>query len=259
MTRPPDAASLRADALPDRPRLCRDIGWRRLEVRGADAQSFLQGQLTVDLTRLPTGQHWLAAWCTARGRVWSLARLWAAGDGYDLLVPASLAEAWAQRLRLYVLRAAVTITPDSAPVGGEIGPADAFGPAGTLEPLATGTALNLESGQRIVLGPESPAAETEAEEQWLALRLLAGEAQIGPETQDRFLPQSLGLSEGHGLNFNKGCYIGQEIVARVHYRGRAPQRLALKIDPPPAELEKSTVLARARTAGHELVQIVEAA
>ena len=249
--------TLRDQLAPDAPQLCPELDWRCVHVSGAEAETFLQGQLTLDLTRLPPDQHRLSAWCTGKGRVWTMLRVWREDEGFGLLVPAALLERFLPRLQMFVLRAQVSLTTDPAAVSGQLRPdcgiRDSSRHADGIRQLV------LNDRQILQIGGETPPDPPADAALWTALRLLDGEAQIGPETQERFLPQALGLAPGAGLDFNKGCYVGQEIVARVHYRGRCPEQLALFIDPDEDELAGRVALADVQAGGHRLVQVVEKA
>lgn len=226
---------------------------RVIGVSGTDAQEFLQGQLTLDLKRLPADGHKPAAWCNAKGRVWAQLQVWSMDQGYALLVPENQAEAFLKRLRMFVLRAQVTLEALPLSVQGVIG----AGPEQGLRLSDDATTLlwhDAHHALRIALAPEAPTIATE---DWIALRILAGEAQIDAGTQEKFLPQALGLEQRDGLHFNKGCYVGQEVVARVHYKGRSPQRLACYLNPEQDQLVEAQVLSRVELQEQQLVQVVE--
>ena len=163
-------------------------GLRVLEVGGADAGTFLQGQLTQDVGA-PLS---LAALLTPQGRVVALAWLARAEAGWRLVLPEALAEAVRTRLSRYVLRAKVTLA---------LGALDA--------PLAARIAATL--------GPE---ARLDA----LAL-IRAGIALVGADASEEWIPQMLNLDLVGAISFQKGCYTGQEIVARTQHLGRIKRRL----------------------------------
>lgn len=219
-----DFTELRQDLLADlhHPVACA-LPWEQIHVGGGEAESFLQGQLTVDLARLHPDQPAICAWCNAKGRVWTLLYALREGDGFRLLVPAGLSEALCRRMRMFVLRADVTLTP--LPDAQLIGHIDPAGHASGCWPLNAWQAVS----------SQGEPADSTALPLWQVLRMLDGEAQFLPAHQEQYLPQSLGLREGRGLHFNKGCYVGQEIVARLHYRGRPPYALQLFIDAAPPE------------------------
>ncbi len=195
-----------------------------LIVAGADARDFLHRQLTIDLRNSAPGQSRPAAWCTPRGRVWTVMQLVDLGDRFYLILPGDLVDAAARRLRMFVLRDAVTITVAAEPVHGLVG-----------DNLDVGNQIRAitSPGRTLVLSTEASAfGESRATHSlplahWQLLELLDGQFWIGAATQDMWLPQMLNLDLLGGLDFNKGCYPGQEPIARVHYRGRVSRRTLL--------------------------------
>lgn len=221
-----------------------------LAISGEDAATFLQGQLTCDVRLATSTQSRRGALCTPRGRALATFRLWAQGDGFRMVLPASLADAIRKRLSLYVLRARVRIVPSESAIVriGIAGPqaAAALAPAlgidldalprrdGVLErDSATVVAL---PGDRFLVGvpparapalwvPLAARLTESAGSAWAWRALEAGDADVLPATQDQFIPQMLNLDLDGGIGFSKGCYTGQEIVARTQHLGRLKQRL----------------------------------
>ena len=231
------------------------LNYTQITFAGEDAQDFLQGQLTLDLTQLQPDTHRLSAWCNAKGRVWALLRIWRSGQGFEVLIAQNQAEAFIKRMRMFVLRAQVVITQQNAQVHAEIGPGGLND--GCMSVTDNTTLLHHGADHRLLIDPPNQAPRDEVAESYRGLRILAGEPYIDQATQEKFLPQSLGLSELGGLHFNKGCYVGQEIVARVHYRGKTPQRLNSAIDPSEQSLEGKSVLSDIRAQEARIVQWVE--
>lgn len=233
---------------------------RQVVIKGPDAQEFLQGQFTLDLAQLPTEQHQMTAWCSAKGRVWCLLRIWRENDGFALLLPDNQAEAFIKRLRMFVLRAKVTVEASEQTICAQISE-DGSGTKGQLEHNDQRTVLHHDPQHRLIIHSAEDASATESSSdiasRYTALRILAGEAQIDAETQEKFLPQSVGVGELGGLHFNKGCYVGQEIVARVHYRGKAPQKLNCGLDLSTEEQQGKPILAEVTTPAGQLLQWVE--
>ncbi|HEX8010353.1 MAG TPA: folate-binding protein [Casimicrobiaceae bacterium] len=219
-----------------------------LAVEGREAATFLQGQLTNDVEALALGASQLSAWCSPKGRVLAnflLHRL--TDERFELLLPGSLAEPIRKRLSMFVLRSKVTIADAGAAsvrigVGGPAARAclaEALGATPLLHRAMAidGGALIEVPGERFIalVAPErAPSlwgrlARARAAGfpcwQWLTVR--AGVAIITPPTQDQFVPQMLNLDALGGISFRKGCYSGQEIVARMQYLGRLKERLAL--------------------------------
>lgn len=221
---------------------------------GADAATFLHGQLSTDVIAMPVGAIGLGAYCSPKGRVLaSLVLYRRAPDAFLALVAADLATALRKRLAMYVLRARVVVTDATAGkviagVGGE-GSGEALAralpdapPAGHGITTADGVVVALPDGRRLVIAePAAAAALAErlglpaAPSSTFALAgIRAGVPLVSQATQDLFVPQALNLDLLDGVNFRKGCYPGQEIVARMQYLGRLKERLfAFRVDAPP--------------------------
>ena len=220
-----------------------------LAVTGADAAAFLQGQLTSDVTALPVGAVQRSAWCTAKGRVtanFMLRRV--TEEDFELLLPASLAGSIVKRLRMYVLRAKVSISDasDASVRLGVGGPAAAACIAATVSlappvqhaaAVDGGTVIALAQDRFLfvakpdraptlwnTLAAKAPPAGFAC---WSWLTIRAAEPVVTPPTQDAFMPQMLNLDALDAIAFGKGCYTGQEIVARTQYLGRLKERLVL--------------------------------
>ena len=237
-----------------------DLGALRL--RGADAGRFLQGQLSGDVLQLSPERSLLAGYHNPQGRTIALLRLVHLGaEDVLAILPRELLAPVAQRLGKFVLRSKVTITDDSAQwrIDGLICAAPAGVCAGTSTlPLPAGGQRRLgetivvcvaEHPQRwIALSPRAPApgrtgqsslpaqppagAEpalpptTAAERaRWRELDVRAGQPEVYAPTSEQFVAQMLNLDVIGAIAFDKGCYTGQEVIARAHYRGRVKRRL----------------------------------
>lgn len=235
-----------------------------LEVSGADAVTFLQGQVTNDV-RLLDGKHaHYTGYCSPKGRLLALFLAFSHQDHVHLQLPKSLAETVAKRLKMFVMRSKVTIndTSDRIIKLGLNGP-DAeqllsaqFSEVPTadyaLATLAQATLLKLPS----VAGHHRYEIFTTLEHTstlWDALKLRAkpvgkpcwdwleinaGIPEIMTATQEQFVPQMVNMDLLNAINFKKGCYTGQEIVARTHYLGSVKRRtflmhIASEISPSP--------------------------
>jgi tRNA-modifying protein YgfZ len=233
---------------------------------GEEAQTFLQGQLTNDIRLVVPNRSQITGYCTAKGRLLATLLLWKSPDGYFGQLHGGIAAAVQKRLTMYVLRSKVNIA-DAANqlsrigVAGETGAqslAEDFGP---LPPLPMDT-LQLDGTTIIRLHGPLPRFEIIAPAEriaglrnklaetcttadaafWDWLEIRAGIPQIGPGTQEEFVPQMLNLDLLDGINFKKGCYTGQEIVARTHYLGKVKRRTHLAhADTPQAPLPGSPV------------------
>ena len=160
--------------------------YSKIIVSGADAFDFLQAQLSNDLRLLEEREELLAAWCNPKGRVICILRIHRSDDGYVLILPAELAESVQQRLTLFRFRSRVEF--QSAPAT----PPD-LGIVGSME-------------------------------EWLLDNLKSGRPEVWQAQSEAFTPHMLNLDLIGAVSFDKGCYPGQEIVARTHYRGVSKRR-----------------------------------
>jgi folate-binding protein YgfZ len=212
-----------------------------IEVRGADADAFLHGQLSRAVAALPPDRAPLAAWLDARGRVRALVRVHRLADRWLLVTPRDGAEALVKKLTMFVMRSAVTlgVALDVA-VGGIVGatpawleaegfPADAAAEHTFARGELRFTRIGADYWQ--VLGPPS-ALEPFAQSLPATSAAAAAAAEIGlgiplvtAVTGERFVAQMLNLDELGAVAFDKGCYPGQEIVARVHNLGGVKRRV----------------------------------
>ena len=149
----------------------------KILVTGSDALEFLQAQLTNDMRLLEHAPRILAAWCNPKGRVICLTTVTRSDDGYELVMPAELAESVVKRLTMFRFRSKVDFEIVDE---GEI---------------ADSTAL-----------------------------IASGKPWIGQEQSEQFTPHMLNLDLLGAISFDKGCFPGQEIVARTHYRGATKRR-----------------------------------
>lgn len=207
-----------------------------LAVEGPDAAAFLQAQLMNDVRTLAPGQWQWTGWLSAKGRVIALmALLRTAGDRFLLVVPDAAADELQGRLQRYVFRSKLKLAPradwtcaaqfeDAGPRGERPEFAEGDDAAGWRLDMggdATARALWL-------LPPGSPlagTAEPSASARWLALDLAHGLPRLPPAGAEAWTPQMLSLERLRAFSLSKGCYPGQEIVARTHYLGKAKRGL----------------------------------
>jgi tRNA-modifying protein YgfZ len=247
-----------------------------LRASGADVVSFLQGQLSNDIERLAPERSLLAGYHNAQGRVIAVLRLVPGAPGELLAVlPRELSATVASRLAKFVLRAKVKVADESAgwqvaglmASGGPASPAAAL--AGALPEAPHGVArlegsiavrVGAEPARWLLLSPvgaasrprppavlsEFPPAPPQA---WERLSVSAGEPEVVAATSEEFVGQMLNLDVLGAIDFDKGCYTGQEVIARAHYRGRVKRRMQRFLTDAPAMLEPgdSGVLADGRT------------
>lgn len=221
-----------------------------VRVRGDDAEDFLQNQLSNDIQSLDVGRTVLAGYCNAKGRLICIFRVWRDADGYLLQVAAEMHDTAIGRLRKYVLRAKAEFSLDQDLVEfGVCGKTVAGGlekifgrlPRAENE-LARGGGLSVmripgAGRPRFQLAGSVEACKAAWKElerhatvtgswAWSCLDILAGVPNITSRTSESFVPQMVNLDLIGGVNFKKGCYPGQEIVARMHYLGNLKQRMA---------------------------------
>jgi folate-binding protein YgfZ len=215
-----------------------------LRLVGPDAASFLQGQVTHDTGLLADGRTLLAACNTPQGRVVALPRLRQHGDAVLALLPAGLVEPLAARLRRFVLRAKVRLEPAVDLVA--VATAEVSG--STVEEIAAGSDgiwFDYAPGRRVLVVPHEAAARVsatipdaaarEVEDAWWLADIAAGLPQVFAASSEAFVPQMLNLDRLDAISFTKGCYTGQEIVARTQHLGRIKRRTArLRLPPGPA-------------------------
>ena len=199
---------------------------RIVAITGSDRALFLQGQLTQDVAAAHADATVLAGWADAKGRLLFAGYLFSTRtpgeDALALLVPAELADTLLKRLRMYVLRAQAQVSLLDLPIVGLLG---------TPVPAASGQAVRIqgEDGRQLLLGPAADAARSSAAASprsvWQLADIRAGIPTIAAATTGEFVPQMVNLDLLGGISFTKGCYTGQEIVARMKYLGRVKRRM----------------------------------
>lgn len=220
-----------------------------LRVRGADCVRFLQGQLSQDIESVTPSRSALAGYHNPQGRVIALMRLVVLAEN-DLVavMPRELVAAVAARLAKFVLRSRVTLADESDlwRVSGVTGRDDGSSDW-PLEPnaqLAIGetrvVCVDAAPGRWLHIGPRGSLPMTPdpaGERAWQALEIAAGQPQVYAATSEVFVSQMLNLDLIGAIAFDKGCYTGQEIIARAHYRGRMKRRMQRFRAAPGAALE----------------------
>jgi tRNA-modifying protein YgfZ len=198
---------------------------------GAEARTFLQGQLSADVTALTPGSVLLACCNSPQGRVQAVMWLVERTEGIALLLPEVMAAMTAARLRKYVMRSKVSIDlaplviapaqPHSTPAGVSL-----TGPRGHQE-LDGISYLRLPGHAELLRVQRHAQAQPSAEPdgRWHLDDIRAGLPQVYPATHEVFVAQMLNLDLLGGISFQKGCYTGQEIIARTHYRGAIKRRM----------------------------------
>jgi len=197
-----------------------------LELTGEDVREFLHNQLSADITTLAIGQSRLAAYCDPGGRVLAVVLVYCAADNQMLaILNRQLAGSIVQRLRMFILRARVEVQEISGKyrIYGSQGQTD-IQPAFHI-PLPPPANRNLLLFPANLTLPEEFTDTLIDEPIWRQRDIEMGLCWLNPGTSGRFLPQMLGLVELAAVSFNKGCYPGQEVIAKIHYRGTVKRRL----------------------------------
>lgn len=190
-----------------------------LSVTGNDAQDFLHNLITTDIAGLPEGDARPGALLTPQGKILFDFMIWRIEGGFAIEIDHAQREAFARRLTMYKLRAAVDIAMIE-----EIGVTVAW----DGETLAGGIADAAFTKAGIAL-QRAPGKHTDSDETgYQALRITAGLAVSGRDfpLQDAF-PHDVLLDKDDGLSFRKGCYVGQEVVSRMQHRGTARRRVVI--------------------------------
>lgn len=220
-----------------------------LQVAGEEAQSFLQNLLTNDVNALEMNQSQLSGFCNAKGRLFSIFLLVRRNDNYQVVLPLDMCNLLLKRLSMYILRTKVTITDistSSACIGLVQSQDNAVNniefPSNDYQGIDNNGNLIIKlpckaNSRYLAISPiEHIDVLTQllntqwqlmSESKWKLLDIEAGLATIYPQSKELFTPQQVNLDLVNGVSFNKGCYPGQEIVARLHYLGTPSRRLFL--------------------------------
>ncbi|MBT8766819.1 CAF17-like 4Fe-4S cluster assembly/insertion protein YgfZ [Metapseudomonas boanensis] len=216
-----------------------------LAIRGVDAAKFLQGQLTCNLNYLDQDTCSLGARCTPKGRMTSSFRILAQGDGFLLAMAADLVESQLSELKKYAVFSKSTLGDESASwvrYGLSQGDGALLALGLDLPQTADSVcrngqliALRLPDGRAELWAAQADAATLQARlaaqlpeaplDAWLLAQVRAGIGQVVNATRELFIPQMINLQALGGVSFKKGCYTGQEIVARMQYLGKLKRRL----------------------------------
>ncbi len=213
-----------------------------LTITGKDTAKLLQGQLTCNVNEISESKSNFTAMCNAKGRAIATFLLAKKADAFLIILPDDLLETVKRKLQLYVLRSDVKITDST----------DGLCLLGLSNPAYTGSAFTAESqddilfvnlpgkqGRKLLIADADNGLRFWSEqtgangvsnasaEAWRYLDIVSGLPWVTAATSEEFIPQMLNLDKLGGISFNKGCYTGQEIVARTHYLGKAKRGLFL--------------------------------
>ncbi|MSQ55308.1 MAG: folate-binding protein [Betaproteobacteria bacterium] len=197
-----------------------------LVVSGDDARTFLHAQLTNDIEHLSPEWSALAGWCSPKGRLLASFLVIPAPRGFLLQLARDLAPAVAKRLSMFIMRAKVKIADESG-AWAQYGLWDCDEPAAEVSWAGEIGTIRVGGRRCLRLGPTDKLVmqATGTEETWRLQEIQAGRPLITAATQDQFVPQMVNLETLGGIDFKKGCYPGQEIVARAQYRGQVKRRM----------------------------------
>lgn len=216
--------------------------WALATITGADSEKYLQGQVTADVSTLAANQHLLAAHCDSKGKMWSNMRLFHDKEGFAWLLRRSVRETQLRELKKYAVFSKVTIAADNdrvllgvAGFQARAALANLFTtlPESENQVVQEGETTLLwfaHPAERFLLVTDAATAEMVTEklrgeaqlnnsQQWLALNIEAGLPVIDEANVAQFIPQATNLQALGGISFKKGCYTGQEMVARAKFRG----------------------------------------
>ena len=225
-----------------------------IRVSGEDAKSFLQAQLTNDIEEVSNKQAQLSAWCDPKGQVLALFYVFMYERNYYLLFDATLKEAILKRLKMFVLRSKVELTDCSDELvilgyGGDFGDLDVQRALDLKLKETWGCAMVPAEGLRnikaikipgpyhryLMVGPVDQMmqawdklmvnADKTNQRDWHLMDIAAGLPVVNDAISGRFIAQMLNLDKLNAINFKKGCFPGQEIIARMHFRATVPKRM----------------------------------
>jgi folate-binding protein YgfZ len=196
-----------------------------IEVGGEETEKFLQGQFTNDIREVTTDALQWSAWCSAKGRMLVSFVIFSRNDKYYLVLPGDLLDMTMKRLTMYKLRSKVALR--HAEELNVLGVASADLPAGVL-PMADGLGLLIDTREAVQAQAQTLAEQAYVEgdlNAWWLTQIMAGLPWVVKETSEAFVPQTANFDKINGISFNKGCYTGQEVVARSQYLGSVKRHL----------------------------------
>lgn len=216
--------------------------WAIVQLYGVDTVKYLQGQVTADVSQLAEDQHVLCGHCDAKGKMWSNLRLFHRSEGFAYIERRSVLESQLAEIKKYAIFSKVTIATDQGAVLlGVAGVAARAALAGVFSILpdtehrvvhtdkATLLHIALPTERFMVITNTAhaeqlvtklaPQAAFNDSRQWLALEIEAGYPVVDAANSVQLIPQATNLQALAGISFSKGCYTGQEMVARAKFRG----------------------------------------
>lgn len=191
---------------------------RAFSIQGPDARAFGQSQITANLESFKPNRWYPSAWCHGQGKVRANLLIRVAEDQMDWVLPATHIDKIRQDLQPFGIGRRLRFGPPTS-VCGEFSD-------NPPSPLS----FDLSRGLEIKINTQSDAPDEMPDDliaRWRCVDILQGWVWLSPELSQSFLPQALGLERLGGLSYKKGCYPGQEVIAKVHYRGKLKQHLML--------------------------------
>jgi folate-binding protein YgfZ len=207
-----------------------------LKISGADRRDFLQGQLTQDVGALSSEQSALTGWTNAKGRLLFVGQLIEWNDAIYLPLRAEIAAGVVRRLNMFVLRAEVSIELSDLRIAGLSGqPGGPISIGGIELPADPGACRSTDAAclarvagdpaRAWLIGDAGESSSAENSNQWQRSNIFTGLPEITTGSSEQFTPQMLNLDLLGAISFTKGCYVGQEIVARTQNLGRIKRRM----------------------------------
>jgi folate-binding protein YgfZ len=211
-----------------------------IRVTGEDAFSFLQAQFSNDLGMIEEEHCQLHAYCNPKGRTLAVIRIVRIDDGYWMMVPEDVAGGLMNRLKMYVLRAKVQIQLET-----EYVPFGVVGESVKLDCEAFQYRVDSTVPRMVLIIQSADAGELSKQynatichfDLWRWMDIQSGIPQVYARTIETFIPQTINLELVDAINFRKGCFPGQEIVARLKYLGKPKQRLIIASIETPTKIE----------------------
>lgn len=210
------------------------LPFKVIRISGQDKLSYLHGQVTQDINLIKEDNFMWSGHCSPKGKLWSVSRLTRYQDDYLMLAGVAEAEASLRELKKYGVFAKVDIdfadcevfglmTQDSKALATAFG-VELSSDASAVD-VANGKLLKLADERFVFIAFEGTSLPTDVEQQsnpapFIAASILAGEPSLDADHVDEFVPQMVNLQALNGISFKKGCYTGQETVARMRYLGK---------------------------------------
>lgn len=210
--------------IPGQPTLYPLSGFATIQLTGADRISYLHGQVTCDVTALKPGEQSLGGHCDAKGKMWSDFRLLMLEEALLLVLRRSVLPRTLQELKKFGVFAKTEISEGTQSIAGIAGVgSDEWVSAqfGLTDSglVSGGMAVRLAPNRWLLVSDDMPTLPEASESEWMGFEIAAGLPHLEAVHQGEYIPQMINLQALGGICFTKGCYMGQETVARAKYRG----------------------------------------